>query len=197
MVSSFFKESPEDKVKHLIKKTEASAQKSDLRREWDARRANDPVEEEEIEPEIAEVDTFFTLGSDKIWVSEIQGPPSQIKGQIWLYDNSSVSFKNNLVVGWNSSHLSPLKTGMLLDSLWRFPNDSFKLGSFREEVIALQGTPDIIDGLKWSFGEALVEFNADTVVYWENDRFRSLMARNRPPGVAYTDTTPDLDDLYY
>ncbi len=169
---------PEDKLKAYTEKIKFTGKKSELRKEWDVRRANDPVEEDEpIAPESTGVDTFFTLGSDKTWVSEVQGPPDQIKSGAWLYGFSSIRFEGNQVVGWKSSKMNPLKIGMLLDSIWLFANDSFQVGSFREEVAALQGAPDVIDGNRWEYGDAAILFDSDTVVSWENDRHNSLNAR--------------------
>ena len=119
-------------------------------------------------------DTFFTLGSDKDWVSKVQGPPMTIQGSDWVYGFSRIRFAGGQVVGWKASELNPLNTGMLLDSDRLYPSRTFGLGSWTDEVAALQGIPDIIEGQVWSYGEAWVEFDADTVLAYENDQRETL-----------------------
>jgi len=180
MLGSSLINPPEEKLKSLTRKIILTNEKSDLRKEWEVRRAKEKVNQivEAVIPlEKTVADTFFTLGSDKAWVSEVQGPPNQIKGGEWHYEYSTISFGGGKVIGWNSSTTTPLKTGMPLDSIWLFPNPYFKIGSFREEVIALQGVPDVIDGDLWTYGKATVEFSADTVAFWENDHQNILKAR--------------------
>ncbi len=160
----------EDKIKALTKKISQADGKSDLRKKWDARREEEAaLAVSKNIPEPVKIDTFFTLGSDKIWVSEVQGPPDQIMGLEWRYGKSSVLFADDQVVGWNSSEFYPLKISMLLDSIWVIPDNYFGIGSFVQEVIALQGTPDAINEDRWSYGDAVVTFDADTVVSWQND----------------------------
>lgn len=132
--------------------------------------------EEEAELEVAYLDTFFTLGSDKEWVSLVQGAPLKISGPLWRYGHSTVLFSGNAVIGWESSELSPLNIGMPSDSTWSDAPEYFYVGSKKADVAALQGAPDIIDGNQWSYGEALVRFEADAVVFWENDIKNTLLA---------------------
>ncbi len=92
MLGSSLLNPPENKLEAFTKKIERSTEKSKLRKEWDARRAKDAEEDMDLEepsPEIALKDTFFTLGSDKAWVSHVQGPPHQNKGREWLYGYSN------------------------------------------------------------------------------------------------------------
>ena len=149
--------------------------------EKDAREGRLPEAEEsteapvEIEAE-AVVDTFFTLGSDKEWVSFVQGPPLQIKGQLWRYGHSTIDFIDDKVVGWNSSLLNPLLVGMILPADSTYPYGNFTIGSRKDEVVALQGAPSILVGDLWNFGEAIVLFQDDTVVSYKNDMHNTLYA---------------------
>lgn len=179
---------PEDKLKVLTTKMALSDEKARLRKEWEDRRAQDiEAEKEEVVLEVTISDTFFTLGSKKEWVSEVQGAPLQIKGGEWHYGSSFIRFGNDFVVGWKNSYLNPLKIGWVLDSLELFNGDSFQIGSPFEEVIVLQGTPDVVDGNHWIFGEAIVIIDADTVVSWENDLYNILQAPIlNQPAVAQT-----------
>lgn len=171
---------PPDKVKAFQKKSavdiiQVRGDKKRAARNKRQQEAAALAESAESQPVI--IDTFFTLGSDKKWVSFVQGAPFQIKGSEWRYGFSTIQFERGKVVGWNSSELNPLKYGMPLDSIWLFPNRYFSVGSFVQEVIALQGSPNVIEGDIWKYGEALIQFDSDTVVYWENDPANRLWAR--------------------
>ncbi len=124
---------------------------------------------EEEEAEVAQLDTFFTLGSEKEWVSYVQGPPLQIKGAIWRYGFSTITFEGNKVVGWNNSALNPIKVGIITDPNEVYPYSTWGIGSKINDVVALQGPPDVVVDSLWSYGEAKVMFSADTVISWVDD----------------------------
>ena len=52
---------------------------------------------------------FFTLGSLKSDVVAVQGNPSSIEDNKYLYGLSTVTFENDKVVGWNVNPLNPLR----------------------------------------------------------------------------------------
>lgn len=184
MVYTSLGESPADKVKKFTEKPPTVTELQRAMKERDEETGILPyteiVEEEEVEPEpepeSAYSDTFFTLGSDKEWVSNVQGPPLQIKGDLWQYGHSSVVFEYGVVIGWNSSELNPLKVGMLLPPDELFPEAYFYVGSLKNEVVALQGAPSVIEGPLWKYGEATVQFDKDTVLTWKNDLSNTLRA---------------------
>ncbi|MCF7823900.1 MAG: DnaJ domain-containing protein [Candidatus Marinimicrobia bacterium] len=177
IMASSMSDSPKDKVEAYLKKRnlqnpsgiEKQVEKLKIVIEEDSLEAN------EAEPEPAFADSFFTLGSDKLWVSMVQGPPYQIKGTTWRYGFSSIVFEGDSVIGWTSSELNPLSVGMLLDSSRVYGYSIFGIGSWKDEVAALQGAPDIIDGNLWIYGDATVRFNADTVISFVNDQQNRLL----------------------
>ncbi|MCF7807091.1 MAG: J domain-containing protein [Candidatus Marinimicrobia bacterium] len=136
----------------------------------------EPVEEKEapVEEASAYADTFFTLGSSKAWVSEVQGAPFQIKGDVWKYGFSTITFSGNTVIGWKSSELHPLSVGMLKDPDREYVQYIFGIGATKKEVAAIYGAPDIINGDLWTYGEAYVRFKADTIVFWQNDQHNTF-----------------------
>lgn len=175
MLGSSVLVSPEERFKTYTKKLEVKKFESAQVRENKLRQQKAaPALKEKNEPEETTIDTFFTLGSDKSWVSEVQGAPLKIEGLEWRYGFSTVQFERGLVVGWNSSELNPLKTGMLMDTSQIDSFYYFGIGSSPTDVIALAGTPTIIEGGVWKYDEASVKFEADTVVSWENDIKNSL-----------------------
>ena len=118
MLGSSLMDSPEDRYKQFTEKTnqENRARIEALQKKAaEQAKAKAALEKEEPVMEVVELDTFFTLGSDKSWVSEVQGAPLQIQGAEWRYGFSTVQFDGNQVISWNSSELNPLKVGMILD----------------------------------------------------------------------------------
>lgn len=180
MLGSAITDSPEERYKQYTEKTnQENLERIKALKKKAAEQAKAQAVQEEKEPEMEDVqlDTFFTLGSDKAWVSEVQGAPLQIQGTEWRYGFSTVQFDGNKVVSWNSSELNPLKVGMILDPNKFYSDRYFGVGSRRDEVAAIHGAPDIIEPNKWTYGEAWVEFDGDTVVTWENDQSISLAIR--------------------
>ena len=116
----------------------------------------------------------FSLGSTKDQVLAVQGTPTSVidghgYGDIWSYGLSSVDFAaDGVVKGYSniSANLHVRATGREGDTL---PKDYFSLGSTKDEVLAVQGTPtSVIDGHGygdiWSYGLSNVDFTADGVV---------------------------------
>lgn len=180
MLSSSLFNSPVDRFKEYTEQsTKLSAARVKAMQRREAEMAKARAEQKKVEPVIEEValDTFFTLGSDKEWVSAVQGPPLQIKGLEWRYGFSTVQFDGNKVVSWTSSELNPLKVGMILDPTRFYSDRYFGVGSRKDEVAAIQGAPTIIEPDKWTYGDAWVEFDSDTVVTWQNDASIQLSIR--------------------
>jgi len=184
MVSFFFMlgsslfNSPVERYKQYTEKSnsQAAARIEAMKKETEKPQPK-PVAKEVSKTEAVVVDTFFTLGSDKEWVSTVQGPPLQIRGLEWRYGFSTVQFDGDKVVSWTSSELNPLKVAMILDPNRFYSDRYFSVGSRKDEVAAIQGAPDIIEPNKWSYGDAWVLFDSDTVVSWENDASIRLSIR--------------------
>jgi hypothetical protein len=181
MLGSSLFDSPVDRYKQFTEKTnlEMAARVEALKKKEAEQAARAKAAARKVEPETEEValDTFFTVGSDKEWVSTVQGPPVQIKGTEWRYGFSTVQFDGDKVISWTSSDLNPLKVGMILDPKRFYSERYFGVGSRRDEVAAIQGAPDIIEPNKWIYGNAWILFDADTVVSWQNDASIRLAIR--------------------
>jgi hypothetical protein len=110
--------------------------------------------------------SFFTLGSTKEEVAALQGTPTQISGNRWSYGFSRVDFARGKVVGWYNSAMDPLRIKLAPKSEpERF---FFRVGSTKEEVLAVQGTPTQLTENRWSYGYSYVEFENGKVVKWYN-----------------------------
>jgi len=118
---------------------------------------------------ISDGKTYFTIGSTKNEVQALQGTPSSIIGDTWFYDASQIIFSNDRVIGYSNNsgnlhiRLLPKTDGMHIRE-----KGYFTVGSTRDEVIALQGTPSGIIGNTWIYGLSQIEFYNENVVSYSN-----------------------------
>ena len=125
--------------------------------------------------------SHFTLGSHKDEVRRVQGEPSSITRyetlgtMTWRYGASSVKFSTraNEVLEWTNH-------GNLRVHLAPGPNTTtgshFTLGSHKDDVLRVQGTPDSISRydtlgkMTWQYGASSVKFStrANEVLEWTN-----------------------------
>jgi len=112
--------------------------------------------------------TYFTLGSTKDRVLQVQGTPDSIIGNTWRYGFSSVIFSDDKVIGWsNISGNLKVKLSPSTAS-GEAPATYFTLGSTKDRVLQVQGTPDSIIGNTWRYGFSSVIFSDDKVIGWSN-----------------------------
>ena len=123
---------------------------------------------------------YFTLGSSKGEVVRTQGEPEQVRRGVFRYGFSSVFFEDDVVVGWHQSpgtelsvQLRPRKAHDL---------DYFTIGSTRDEVIAVSGTPDHYGdgGRELRYGESRITFQRGRVVSWHINPNSPLNAKLVP-----------------
>jgi predicted Ser/Thr protein kinase len=109
---------------------------------------------------------FFTMGSTKDEVLAIQGTPDSIIGTSFSYGFSRVDFQGNRVSSWSSIGKN-LKVQLAPTSRVAV-KQFFTMGSTKDEVLAIQGTPDSIIGTSFSYGFSRVDFQGDKVSSWSN-----------------------------
>ena len=130
----------------------------------------------------------FTIGSTKDEVLAIQGTPDYQSDTAFDYSLSAVYFKNNRVIGWNSSHRKRLKVELL-------PNQNtdnrgyFTIGSTINEVLTVQGTPDSYRigtaddsdrGKTFGYDLSEVYFRNGRVTAWDNNLDSPLRVKESP-----------------
>lgn len=118
----------------------------------------------EISPE------YFTIGSTKKEVLTVQGIPTAYSPDTFEYGRSKVFFVGEKVVGWEDApiwiHLSvQLRPGHSVDGRMHY----FTIGSTRDEVLAVQGTPTGFSYNTFEYGTSKVHFRDGRVASWEND----------------------------
>jgi outer membrane protein assembly factor BamE (lipoprotein component of BamABCDE complex) len=116
---------------------------------------------------------FFTVGSTKDEVVALQGTPNNFSESLFLYGYSSVSFQGGRVTSWSNTDKN-LKVRLVPAAA--ASRDFFTVGSTKDEVVALQGTPDNFSESLFLYGYSSVSFQRGKVVSW-SDVGKNLKAR--------------------
>jgi hypothetical protein len=124
---------------------------------------SDDSEPDEKNPE------YFTIGSTKKEVLTVQGIPTAYSPDTFEYGRSKVFFVGDKVVGWEDAPLwihlnAQLRPGHLVDARMHH----FTIGSTRDEVLAVQGTPTGFSYNTFEYGTSKVHFKDGRVSSWEN-----------------------------
>jgi hypothetical protein len=112
---------------------------------------------------------YFTVGSTKKEVLAAQGIPTAYSPDTFEYGRSKVFFVGEKVVGWEDAplwiHLNvQLRPGHAVDGSMHY----FAVGSTRDEVLAVQGTPTGFSYNTYEYGTSKVHFRDGRVSSWEN-----------------------------
>lgn len=111
---------------------------------------------------------FFTLGSLQADVLRIQGPPSRVHGQVWIYGLSEIQFKEGRLVRYNNFDGS-LKIRLQPQSNPENPaTGHFTIGSTENDVLLAQGTPTRVEAGKWHYGFSEIQFKSGRVQGYQN-----------------------------
>jgi DnaJ-like protein len=120
---------------------------------------------------------FYTIGSTKDQVLAVQGPPDRFTDREFWYGTSEVYFEGNRVTSWSNRY--PRLKAQLLPRAGTVTPQFFTVGSTKDEVLAVQGSPDrFTDGEFW-YGTSEVYFEGNRVTSWSN-RYPRLKASLRP-----------------
>ena len=107
---------------------------------------------------------YFTVGSTKDEVLAVQGTPSQFSDSSFTYGASTVHFKTGRVVSWYDGY--PKLKVKLSPSSKVAVADFFTVGSSKDEVLAVQGTPSQFSDSSFTYGASTVQFKNGKVVSW-------------------------------
>mgnify|MGYP001579240134 FL=1 len=112
-----------------------------------------------------ETEEHFTVGSTLGDVIAIQGAPTSIEGDVWLYGQSKVYMEKGAVTKWENDSESPLKAYIIPTS--RNPSvKQFSLGSSKQEVRAVQGAPLMENENLWEYRISRIYFKDQKVSGW-------------------------------
>lgn len=110
----------------------------------------------------------FTLGSSRDQVICAQGTPSRVDGNRWYYGLDVIRFKHDVVAEYSNSY-GRLKVQMVPGTRTdRRRGSCFRIGSNKDEVLSLQGTPMEVHNNTWYYFFSDVQFSNDRV-RWVND----------------------------
>jgi outer membrane protein assembly factor BamE (lipoprotein component of BamABCDE complex) len=128
----------------------------------------------------------FTVGSTKDEVLAAQGTPTEFSGQVWRYGSSSVFFSGDKVTSWDVWPSSPLKVQMLPSQSVETRKGYFTVGSSKDEVLVVQGTPSKFTNRVWKYRSSSVFFSDDRVTSWDVWPGSPLKVRMLPSRPAET-----------
>ncbi len=120
---------------------------------------------------------YFTIGSTKDEVIAVQGTPDKFSETTFRYGSSRVGFQNGRVVSWKNK--VPALKAKLIPAPQTTAKPYFTVGSTKDEVIAVQGTPDKFFETMFRYGSSRVDFQNDRVVSWKN-KVPALKVQLRP-----------------
>lgn len=110
---------------------------------------------------------YVTVGSTYETVRAIQGTPTWATDRVWEYGGSRLYFKAGRVIGWDIWSGSPLKVQLLPTASINPVPTYFTVGSTKDEVLAVQGTPTRVTERLWEYGASRVFFTDNRVTRWE------------------------------
>jgi len=113
--------------------------------------------------------SYITVGSTRDEVIEEQGPPTASSENKLVYGSSEIYFKGGSVVGWRIDPRSPIKVKLWPESSVDPSLDHFSVGSTKDAVLVVQGTPTAFTQDEFDYGGSVVYFQNNRVVNWKND----------------------------
>jgi hypothetical protein len=115
------------------------------------------------------LNSYITVGSTRDEVIEQQGPPTASSENKLVYGSSELYLKGGSVVGWKIGPRSPIKVKLWPASSVDPSLDHFSVGSTKDAVLVVQGTPTAFTQNEFEYGGSLVYFQNNRVVNWKND----------------------------
>lgn len=114
----------------------------------------------------------ISIGSTFGDVYAIQGIPTRTDGDVWHFGKSRIHFSQGLVVSWDEDPDFPLRIAR--NQLVQMSDGHFKIGSTKDEVRAIQGTPVTETTTVWDYGLSRVYFEHNRVIRWEDSPIQPL-----------------------
>jgi hypothetical protein len=113
--------------------------------------------------------SYITAGSTRDEVIEQQGAPTASSDTKLVYGSSELYLKDGSVVGWRIDPQSPIKVKLWPESSVDASLDHFSVGSTKDVVLVVQGTPTAFTQDEFEYGGSVVYFQNNRVVNWKND----------------------------
>jgi len=105
-------------------------------------------------------------------VYAVQGVPTFTQGETWHYGKSQIRFAQGKVISWSQHPDNPLRIAR--DESIQMRDGTFEVGSTKDEVRAIQGTPVTETDTVWDYGPSRVLFKNNRVIHWEESPTQPL-----------------------
>src|SRR5712691_6120379 len=115
---------------------------------------------------------WIWIGSTLGEVYAAQGIPTLTQGDTWHYGKSQIHFAQGKVISWSQHPDNLLRIAR--DQPVRMQEGTFEVGSTKDEVRAIQGTPITETETVWDYGPSRVHFKNSRVTHWEDSPMQPL-----------------------
>lgn len=113
---------------------------------------------------------YVTIGSTRDEILAQQGTPTSSSEDKLVYGKSELYLKDNAVIGWRINPVaSPIRVKIWPASVVDPSLTSFTIGSSKDVVLTVQGTPTAFSEDKFEYGRSEVYFRNNKVVSWKED----------------------------
>lgn len=113
---------------------------------------------------------YVTAGLTPTEVLSVLGKPDSSSGEKMVYKGSEIDFRNGRVSGWKiDPKASSIRVKLWPDAPPTPGLSSFNIGSSKNDVIALQGTPTMFSDNEFGYGNSVVFFHDNRVAGWKED----------------------------
>jgi hypothetical protein len=112
---------------------------------------------------------YITSGLTRDEVIAVLGAPTSSTESKLAYGASELDFTNGKLSGWKIAASAPIRVKLWPDAPVDPSLTSFKLGSTKNEVLVVQGTPTLFSENTFGYGGSRVFFESNRVVGWKND----------------------------
>jgi curved DNA-binding protein CbpA len=122
------------------------------------------------QPALIPLTPYITVGLTKDEVLAAAGSPTADTGDKLVYNGSELYLKNGKVAGWKiDPSTAPLHVKLWPDAPVDTELRFFVVGSTKNDVLEVQGTPTLLASDKFGYGASEVYFKNNRVVSWKND----------------------------
>jgi curved DNA-binding protein CbpA len=120
-------------------------------------------------PHVVKVLPYITQGLTESEVLSVEGDPTSSSKDKMVYGRSELDFKDGELIGWKIDPSTPLRVKLWPDAPVDPSLRSFTVGSSKNEVLVIQGTPNVFSADMFGYGRSAVYFKNDRVVRWNED----------------------------
>jgi hypothetical protein len=117
----------------------------------------------------AKILSYITVGSTKDEVLAQQGTPTASTDDKLVYGKSELYLKGGSVIGWRIDPASPIRVKLWPSTAVDPSLASYSVGSTKDVVLTVQGTPTAFTSDRFEYGKSVVNFRNNKVVSWKED----------------------------